>query len=85
MNGAGRLQKTGRRGRPKKPAGAGVVVSVRVPAEIVAQLDAEPLSRSEAIRLLLQFGLGLLCDRPPLSDEALAVLARRGWVRDRRP
>lgn len=83
MSGTERLHKTGQRGRPKKPDGADVTVGVRLPTEIVAQLDADAgaLSRSEAVRLLVGLGLGIM-GRLPLTDEARAMLARLGWRRD---
>jgi hypothetical protein len=49
------------RGRPKKAGGVDPVSAVRLPADITKQIDAwgeeRELSRSEAIRRLVELGL----------------------------
>jgi hypothetical protein len=49
------------RGRPKRPDGVDPVSAVRLPAEITAKVDAwaakQEVSRSEAIRRLVEVGL----------------------------
>lgn len=49
------------RGRPKRPDGVDPVSAVRFPADITAKVDAwavkQEVSRSEAIRRLVEIGL----------------------------
>lgn len=49
------------RGRPKRPDGVDPVSAVRLPADVTAKVDAwaerHEISRSEAIRRLVEIGL----------------------------
>ena len=64
------------RGRPKRPDGVDPVSAVRLPALITDQVDRwaekREVSRSEAIRKLVELGLKVSRSRAPIGKKASA-------------